>query len=107
MWRRPWLMPPRGMSPVYDLNPTPTDFRPRILTTNIDLDEGTCDLNLVESVAELFGLGAKPAREIIAEVGRATAAWRDVAAAVGARPAEIRRMESAFEHADSQKARAL
>ena len=95
------------LSPVYDLNPTPTDVRPRILTTNIDLYEGTCDLDLVGSVAELFGLGAKPAREIIAEVSRATATWRDVAAAVGGRPAEIRRMESAFEHADSQKARAL
>lgn len=95
------------LSPVYDLNPTPTDVRPRILTTNIDLDEGTCDLDLVESVAELFGLGPKPAREIIAEVGRATAVWRAVAATVGARPAEIRRMESAFEHVDSQKARAL
>jgi serine/threonine-protein kinase HipA len=95
------------LSPVYDLNPTPTDVRPRILTTNIDLDEGTCDLDLVQSVAELFGLGLKPAREIIAEVGQATAAWRDVAAAVGARPAEIRRMESAFEHLDSQRARVL
>lgn len=95
------------LSPVYDLNPTPTDIRPRILTTNIDLDEGTCDLDLVQSVAELFGLGLKPAREIIAEVGQATAAWRDVAAAVGARPAEIRRMESAFEHLDSQRARVL
>jgi serine/threonine-protein kinase HipA len=95
------------LSPVYDLNPTPTDVRPRILTTNIDLDEGTCDLDLVESVAELFGLSAKPAREIIAEVGQATRAWRDVAAAVGARPVEIRRMQSAFEHEDSERACAM
>ncbi|HEV7158763.1 MAG TPA: type II toxin-antitoxin system HipA family toxin [Caulobacteraceae bacterium] len=95
------------LSPVYDLNPTPTDVRPRILTTNIDLDEGTCDLDLVESVAELFGLGAKPAREIIAEVGHATRVWRDVAAAVGARPAEVQRMQSAFEHKDSERAWAM
>jgi len=95
------------LSPVYDLNPTPTDVRPRILTTNIDLDEGACDLGLVESVAELFGLGAKPAREIIAEVGQATRAWRDVAAAVGARPVEIRRMQSAFEHRESERACAM
>ena len=96
-----------ALSPVYDLNPTPTDLRPRILTTNIDLDEGTCDLGLVESVAELFGLGPKPARDIIAAVGRATRAWREVAAAAGARPTEIRRMQSAFEHEDSRQAWAM
>jgi len=28
------------LSPAYDLNPTPTDFKARILTTNIDLDGG-------------------------------------------------------------------
>ena len=95
------------LSPAYDLNPTPIDVRPRILTTNIDLDEGTCDLGLVESVAELFGLSPKPAREIIAQVGQATRAWRDVASEVGARPAEVRRMQSAFEHADLTRALAL
>jgi serine/threonine-protein kinase HipA len=95
------------LSPTYDLNPTPTDVRPRILTTNIDLDEGTCDLTLVESVAELFGLGPKPARQIIADVGAATRTWRDAAAATGARPAEIQRMQSAFEHADLERAIAI
>jgi serine/threonine-protein kinase HipA len=95
------------LSPAYDLNPTPADVRPRILTTNIDLDEGTCDLTLVESVAELFGLGPKPARQIIAEVGAATRTWRDVAAATGARPAEIQRMQSAFEHVDLERALAM
>jgi serine/threonine-protein kinase HipA len=95
------------LSPAYDLNPTPTDVRPRILTTNIDLDEGTCDLGLVESVAELFGLGPKSARDIIAQVGQATRAWRDVAAEVGAQPAEVRRMQSAFEHKDLERALAI
>ena len=95
------------LSPAYDLNPTPTDVRPRILTTNINLDEGTCDLALVESVAELFGLGLKPAREVIAQVGQATRFWRDVAAEIGARPAEVRRMQSAFEHADLERALAI
>jgi serine/threonine-protein kinase HipA len=84
------------LSPAFDVNPTPGDVRPRILTTNIDVDEGTCDLSLVESVAGFFGLGIARAREIIAEVGRAVSTWRDVAAAAGARPSEIRRMQSAF-----------
>ena len=95
------------LSPAYDLNPTPTDVRPRILTTNISLDEGTCDLGLVESVAEYFGLAPVAARTIIKEVATATATWREVAAACEARPAEIRRMASAFEHADLAKALAM
>ena len=95
------------LSPAYDLNPTPTDVRLRILTTNISLDEGTCDLDLVASVAEYFGLVSSAARAIIKEVATATATWREVAAAVEARPGEIRRMESAFEHADLTRALAL
>jgi serine/threonine-protein kinase HipA len=96
-----------SLSPVYDLNPTPTDVRPRILTTNIDLDEATCSLDLVEGAAEFFGLGLAEARGLIGEVGRAVATWREVAAATGARPGEIRRMASAFEHDDLTRAKAL
>ena len=96
-----------ALAPAYDFSPTPADVRPRVLTTNIDLDEGACDLALVESVAELFGLGPKPAREIIAQVGQATRVWRGVAAEIGERPAEVRRMQSAFEHADLERALAL
>ncbi len=96
-----------SLSPVYDLNPTPTDVRPRILTTNIDLDEATCSLDVVEGASEFFGLGLADARQIIGDVGRAVETWRDVAAAIGARPAEIKRMSSAFEHDDLERARDL
>jgi serine/threonine-protein kinase HipA len=95
------------LSPAYDLNPTPVDVKARILTTNIDLDEGSCDLDLVLSVADLFDLSAAEARQIIKKVAAATRTWRDAAAAARARPAEIRRMKSAFEHGDLQKALAL
>ena len=92
------------LSPAYDLNPTPTDLRQRILTTNITLDEGTCDLDLALSVAGYFGLGMAAAKTIITDVAASTATWREVASAAGARSAEIRRMESAFDHADLAKA---
>jgi serine/threonine-protein kinase HipA len=100
---------PRGwtLSPAYDLNPTPTDVRPRILTTNIDLDEGTCDIDLVVSAAAYFGLGPTPAKTIIKEVATATATWREVATTTNAPVREIHRMESAFEHSDLTKALAL
>jgi serine/threonine-protein kinase HipA len=95
------------LSPAYDLNPTPIDVRQRILTTNINLDEGTCDLDLVVSVAEYFSLASIGAKTIIKDVATATATWREVAAAAEAPPSEIRRMESAFEHTDLSKALAL
>jgi serine/threonine-protein kinase HipA len=100
--RNGWLL-----SPAYDLNPTPTDVKARILTTNIDLEEGTCSIDLVESVADFFGLALPAARDIIREVGAAVAGWRAVAAAVGAKPSEINRMASAFEHDDLEKARTI
>jgi serine/threonine-protein kinase HipA len=73
------------LSPAYDLNPTPTDLKARILTTNIDLDEGTCSIDLVESAAEYFALGLAQAKSIIREVATATTTWRTVAGDVGAR----------------------
>jgi serine/threonine-protein kinase HipA len=94
------------LSPVFDLNPTPVDVRARILTTSISLDEATCDLALVESVIELFGMSLEDGRQEIRRVGAAVATWRSVAADWGARPAEITRMASAFEHADLTNATA-
>jgi serine/threonine-protein kinase HipA len=96
-----------SLSPAYDLNPVPTDMKARILTTNINLDEGTCSLDVLEEAAEYFGLGLPQARAIIKGVATATAKWRDVAREVGARTAEIHRMASAFEHDDLRRALAL
>lgn len=45
------------LSPAYDLNPTPVDVKARILTTNIDLDEATCSVELLRNAAGYFGLG--------------------------------------------------
>ena len=41
---------------MYDVNPVPVDTRARILTTNINLDEGTCSIALVEEASEYFSL---------------------------------------------------
>jgi serine/threonine-protein kinase HipA len=96
-----------SLSPAYDLNPVPTDLKARVLTTNINLDEGTCSLDVLESAAEFFGLTLVQARSIIKEVATVTATWRDMAKAVGARSAEVTRMASAFEHDDLNRALAL
>ena len=96
-----------SLSPAYDLNPVPADLKPRVLATNIDLDEGTCSLDLLEAASAFFGLTLPQARVIIKEVATVTATWRDTAKAVGARSPEMTRMASAFEHDDLRRALAL
>lgn len=96
-----------SLSPAYDLNPVPTDIKARVLTTNIDLDESTCSLDLLEGASAFFGISLPQARTIIREVAVVTATWRETAKAVGARSTEINRMASAFEHDDLQKALVL
>jgi serine/threonine-protein kinase HipA len=92
------------LAPAYDLNPVPTDIKPRVLTTAIDLEDGTASLDRAMEVAAYFELEAKAARGIAAEVGRAVATWRREAARLGVAPTEIDRMASAFEHGDLQAA---
>jgi len=88
------------LAPAYDLNPTPADIKPRVLSTQIDLDDATASLDLAFSVAEYFELKSEDARQIAREVGRSVANWRVQAARIGIIPREIDRMSSAFEHAD-------
>jgi len=78
-----------------------------VLTTNIDLDEGTCSVDLLEQASEFFALTLAEARAIIKDVATVTATWREAAKSVGARTAEINRMASAFEHDDLKRALAL
>jgi serine/threonine-protein kinase HipA len=95
------------LSPAYDLNPVPTDIKPRILTTAIDLSDGTASLKLALEVAGYFELRQGEARKIAAEVGRATATWRREAKKLGLTAPEIERMASSFEHDDLKEALAL
>jgi serine/threonine-protein kinase HipA len=92
------------LSPAYDLNPVPTDIKPRILSTAINEDDGTASLVLAMEVAEYFELDGAKARQIAAEVGKAVSKWREEAARQGLSKAEIERMASAFEHDDLRQA---
>jgi len=92
------------LSPAYDLNPVPTDIKPRVLTTTIDLEDGTASLKLAYDVAPYFELTTEDARGIAREVGNAVTSWRKEAALLGLRNAEIDRMASAFDHGDLRAA---
>jgi serine/threonine-protein kinase HipA len=84
------------LSPAYDLNPVPTDIKPRILSTAITEDDATGDIDLALQVASHFGLNAKNAKATIDEVKTALASWRNIAAKLGLSAREIDRMKSAF-----------
>ncbi|HEY6392768.1 MAG TPA: HipA domain-containing protein [Bryobacteraceae bacterium] len=92
------------LSPAYDLNPSPVDLKPRILSTTIDMEDGTASLDLAISVAGYFNLSLGQARKIVGEVGAAVSRWRRVASRSGLRKAEIDRMASAFDHEDLKNA---
>lgn len=94
------------LSPAYDLNPVPTHVGPRILSTALlEGDDRSASLELAYEAAPHFGIGAKVARAIAAEVGSAVAGWREVARQRGATTAECDRMATAFEHEDLHAAR--
>ena len=82
------------LSPAYDLNPVPTDIRPRILSTAINEDDSTASLALAMEVAGYFELDADKARDIAAQVGTAVLKWRAEAARHGLNKAQIDRMSS-------------
>ncbi|MFM8454453.1 MAG: type II toxin-antitoxin system HipA family toxin, partial [Gammaproteobacteria bacterium] len=86
------------LSPVYDVNPTPIDIKPRILTTAIDFNDTSASLDTALLVAQEFRLSNKQAKNIIQEVSIAVKQWRSVAAELGLSKQECERMFSAFFH---------
>jgi serine/threonine-protein kinase HipA len=86
------------LSPVYDVNPTSIQAKPRVLSTAITEADATASLELAFEVAEYFGIKDKVARAIVTEVGKAVSGWRDVAFSLGLSEREVERMASAFEH---------
>jgi serine/threonine-protein kinase HipA len=88
------------LSPAYDLNPVPTDIKPRVLATAINEDDRTASLKVAYEAAPYFELTEKEVRLIARETGNAVAGWRKEAAGLGLSKGEIDRMASAFEHED-------
>jgi serine/threonine-protein kinase HipA len=92
------------LSPAYDLNPVPTETKPRVLTLAINEEDTTASLAIAMEVAGYFDLEEAQAREIAVQVARATSRWRAEAATQGIAKGEIARMASAFEHEDLKEA---
>ena len=94
------------LAPAYDLNPMPTDVRPRVHALAIDETDPTSSIETAFEVAAKFGLSKGDARTISREVARGASKWRDVGAKFGLKKNDFARMASAFEHRDLELATA-
>lgn len=101
-----FLREPGGwrLSPAYDLNPMPTDVKPRIHALALDETDQDASLDTVLGVAAYFRLSKAEALAIAKEVGDVVATWREVAGQHGLTANQIDRMASAFEHDDLARA---
>ena len=93
------------MSPVYDVNPTPAEIKPRILSTLIDYESDMASIDTALSVIDEFRLSREQAELIMYDVAEAVSDWRNVATQLDLSKREIDRMASAFEHDDLEKAK--
>ena len=92
------------LSPAYDLNPTPTDIKPRLLSTTIDLIDPSASIELAFTVSAYFDITPREMKQIAKEVALATTEWQTTAQKFKITKKEIDRMASAFEHEDLHKA---
>ena len=88
------------LSPLFDVNPTPQDIRPRKLSTAIVAGENAASLELVRELAELYGIRRDKCLQSLKRIAAAVSSWRTVAARMGISRSEQERMASAFEHED-------
>jgi serine/threonine-protein kinase HipA len=87
------------IAPAFDLNPMPTDVRPRVHALAIDEMDQTSSLELARSVIASFGLKPRDADEIVREVAKPVIRWRAYGRNQGITKRQLDRMASAFEHA--------
>ncbi len=95
------------LSPAYDVNPTPAEIKPRILSTLIDYESDMASIETALSVTDEFRLSREQAEQIMHDVAEAVSNWRNVAAQSDLSKREIDRMASAFEHEDLEKAKGV
>jgi len=94
------------LSPAYDLNPVPTDVKPRIHALALNETDQDSSLETAMGAAPYFGLSHSEATAIAKGVGGAVATWREIAGGYGLTGNQLERMSSAFEHEDLARATA-
>lgn len=94
------------LAPAFDVNPFPD--RVREFKTWISEDAGpVAALDPLMEVAPYFGIKARRAREIVAELDRAVSLWRTCGREIGMSEREIDQFADAFEHGERGAARRI
>jgi serine/threonine-protein kinase HipA len=93
-----------SLSPAFDINPNP-EPGPKFLNTSIDGGSHAASIELLLGAAEIFRLGEREARAVLAEVAAATERWQEVARRFGLSRASVNEMRPAFEHESAEFAR--
>jgi serine/threonine-protein kinase HipA len=87
------------LSPAFDLNPFPE--RVREFKTWISAEAGPeASVEALRSVAPYFRISQRRADEILGEVERAVATWRDLGRSLGMNATELDDFAEAFEHGE-------
>ena len=92
------------LSPMYDIEPLPTEIKARFLQTSIDLDDKNASIDLAFEVCKEFDLSLSEAKDEAQKIAKKTSRWKKVAQNLKVRQQEIDFMSSAFEHEDLKKA---
>jgi serine/threonine-protein kinase HipA len=92
------------MAPAYDLNPTCSINRARLLETNIDETNRMAQIDLALSVADNFNLSLSKAKQIAAEIASITKSWHIYAKEMQVSNNEIDIVSTAFEHIELKNA---
>jgi serine/threonine-protein kinase HipA len=93
-----------SLSPAFDLNPNP---RRREFSTSVSGGDGRNSIAAALDVAPVFRLAPEEARGVLGEVAVATSRWRETAKLTGISAGSIEQLAPAFEHEQTQAARAL
>lgn len=94
------------LSPAFDINPFPD--RQRELKTWISEDAGpAASIDALMAVAAYFGLEQKDAVQMLAEVERTVATWRQRGRELGMSPGELDQFADAFEHREREVAQSV
>ncbi|CAN5572646.1 HipA domain-containing protein [soil metagenome] len=95
-----------SLSPAFDINPDPRPG-PKHLSTAVDYETSEAHIDVVLGVAGMFRLRDIDAQAVLREVTDAAARWRAVAADAGLESDAIDKMRRAFEHDQTERARAM
>lgn len=95
-----------SLSPAFDLNPNPAPGE-KHLSTTIDGYDTAAKIEPLMEVAEWFRLTHEQAIGVLADVVAATRNWKEVALEYRLTESDLRQMESAFEHPETEAAREL